>query len=227
MPVINPGDNGYKPRDWRHAYDAFVKFRTATRTVAGRLGLNMRTEQWQLEAPGRFQGMADPRWKLTFLNLDKKWETIYVGSDAFTVRNTIKELHEHYIALLRARKPLSANKTPATQRSDPRFDHHMVQRMRTLWDQMHKARSIKEWEANVAANPTVVAFMKSRAGILPMSMQDYLYREPMSSHWPTPPRTQKEWDGRTRQEEDYQRTRERTRFDDSEEAVDDGPGWYG
>lgn len=211
MPVLDPNRNDWKPRDWRHAYDAFLRFKRAVNTVASRIGYKDYTDGWHILFPGKFKGMADPRWQLTFRNIDGQMETVFIGSDAFVARNTIQQLHKQYVSVLATSlRPLPTRKAPSTA-FDARYDHGSVDRMRKLWDRMMKVRSPKEWEQLKSAHPEVIAFMKAKAGFLDMTMQQYLYSHPMSKRWPTPPRSKAEMDGRNKQDEDYQRSVERDR----------------
>jgi hypothetical protein len=242
MPILNPGDNSYKPRDWRQAYDAFANFKRAVRNVSTKLGQPIDTSGWHLTFPGRFKGYADPRWQLTFSRPDFKklpiydkngmhqsMDTIFIGSDGLTARKTIRELHNQYIQILLERSKYDVTTDPRKlqQQNDPRFDHNIIRRMMERWNAMQKVKSVGEWEENLKQNPDVIKFMNSRAGFLNMTMREYLYKHPMSHKWPTPPTTKQQLDARIRQDEAYERelNNERNRPDNIE--VDPGPGWMG
>lgn len=230
MPILNPGDNSYKPRDWRQAYDAFVNFRRAVRTVSTKLRQPIDTSGWQLIVPGRFKGYADPRWQLTFTNLDRRIETVYIGSSGLIARKTIRELHNQYIQILierGTRDKATTDPRKLQQANDPRFNHDIIRRMIERWNAMQKVKSVQEWEENVRQNPDVMKFMNSKAGFLNMTMREYLYKHPMSHKWPTPPTTKQQLDARIRQDEAYERELNNERNKPDNVEVDPGPGWMG
>jgi hypothetical protein len=232
MPILNPGTNDHKPRDWRQAYDAFVNFRRAVKTISTRLGQPIDTSAWHIIVPGRFKGMADPRWQLVFTNLNGHTETVYIGSDGMTARRTIRELHNQYIQILverGARDKAVTDPRKLQQQNDPRFNHDVIKRMMNRWNAMQKVKSVAEWEENLRQNPDVVKFMNSKAGFLNMTMREYLYKHPMSHKWPTPPTTKQQLDARIRQDEAYERelANARNNPDNHDEQFDPGPGWMG
>lgn len=227
MPILTPGNNGYKPKDWRYPYDALRAFKTAVGTVSIKLGKPRRTDGWHIIYPGRFQGMADPRWQLVFVNLNDNMETVYIGSDARTAEKTIRQLHKQYIeALLVSGQSTSRDPRDLQKQNDPRFNPNVVKSMMERWNEMRKVKSVAEWKANAKANPDVVAFMKSKAGFLSMTMEDYLYKHPLSHSWPTPPTSEQQLKARVRQREEYERQLQKAKeLQEQTNQPDQGPGW--
>lgn len=220
MPFLTPANNGPKPTHWRDAYDALVDFR---RDVAK---YRINTSDWHIILPGRLKGFADPRWQLQWTNVDGTLETMFIGSDGMTARNTIRKLHATYMEILRARRGDKASSDPRKlQQNDPRENAKLVQSMKERWDRMRHVRSQEEWERNLAANPDVAKFMASRAGYLVMTMEEYLYKHPMSPRWPIPPHSQAELMGRLNQDKDYENYKDRNRPDET--PMGSGPGWGG
>lgn len=229
MPILNPGTNDHKPRDWRQAYDAFNAFRRAVRTVSTRLGDPIPTDMWAIIVPGRLKHMADPRWQMKFFHLNGHLEVMYIGSNGADAQRTIRKVHEQYIQALINRGPRSGPRNGYKQPGDARQNHGTVQLMRDLWTEMLKAggRSAAAWNEQVKAHPEVIKFMGSRAGYLDMSMQDYLFKHPMSTRWPTPPRSKAELDARIKQDEHYEQYQQHKHNNQEETTFDPGPGWMG
>jgi len=232
MPYLNPGASGAKPKNWREAYDAFVRFRNEIVAWSRKLGKPMPPEQFAIIIPSKLRGMTDPRWQLQYIDHSNNLTTVYIGSDGLTARDSIEEIHRQYsMALYKRSRDLATNpmgqKTVMQQgKNDPRFNHSTVERMKAKWSEMiGQAKSMQQWRDLQRANPEVVKFMKMRAGILPMTMEEYLFRYAGSIRNVVPPRSQQELDGRRRQAEDYERHLARQRQDNIDITVDDGPGW--
>lgn len=202
--VVNPGDKSSHnlPHDWRTAWDQF----RVLRALGNKIGES--TSGWQLEAP---KGLFDRRWRLHY-SFKGTLLNAYIGMNGKQAAEGIKELikafrmvHEGQLAGSKQPKPKEIKKP------NPVFNPIVVARMKETWDEaivkVKDNKSAKEFEQSF-----VYKFMHRRAGILPMTMQQYLYQHPHGVHWITPPKSEEQLRNRQRELENRLREKERQRY---------------
>jgi len=224
MPVLNPNNDGPKPKDWRYAYDAFTRFRTAVNTVSRKLQRPISTAGWEIIIPGKFRGYADPRWQMTFVNITGQKDTVYIGSNGKTAEYTIKQIHNQYIStLVASTRPKQPSTTTVKPKSDPRHNPNTARQMKDKWDVL-RGQTHDQRVTYLATHPDVMRFLKSKAGFLSISMRQY-FEHPMSVVWPTPPVSQQEVNARMAILEQAADQKERAHRPVEEKVADTGPGW--
>lgn len=217
MPSVSPVSDGYHPRDWRYAWDEFVKLKRAvTKYKVSVIG-------WDLIAPSKLKKAVDPRWQLRFVNINESHlSNTYLGSDGRTSAESLRQIREVYESYLRHRVT-SQDSGSSNSDYDPRFDPKKVREFKDAYTHWPKTKA-KEYETSRTKK-----FMDSRAGVLNMSMREYLFNFWMSNRWPVPPQTKQELDKRIAAQEQLNRDKEQAARD-SQRAIgpeirDTGPGW--
>jgi len=197
MPAVNPSSSKQIPADWRWAWNAFQEFKS----LASRSGVN--TATWSLEYPSRAQRIFDPRWRMRYTippipNHDVNRD-VYLGSSGRVAADTIKMIAKDYVPLANSHKEKLVQRKKMDEaakrktRPDPMFDPSKVREAFARWNrEMKSIRSNRDMQKYLERNPNLDRLMRRKAGILDMTLSEYLTRHPHSELYPTPPRSEEE-----------------------------------
>src|ERR1043166_2627061 len=166
MKPIDP--NSYSnPRGWRSVYSEYQRLRQ----MAKRLGEP--TNKWQLFAPETIKERADGSWQLRYTMLGRV-TTAYIG---YNVRTAVSGLQHIYSTWPRYEAIETLDGEP-TKKVASVTDGVFVITIWMEWKEILSKVKSGEISERDLKNPKYFKLhkwlLKQRAGILPMSMQDYL-----------------------------------------------------
>jgi hypothetical protein len=201
--IIDPHDrSGKLPSDWRDVWSAFTALRKVAREIGEPVG------GWSIEA-GRRVGRR--YWTMTY-TFKGRHMNAYIGRTGKEAALTIKETLKGFQSVLEGEKAAQKHSKPVLtpKKINPIYDPGLVDKMKSKWDDAMKSlkdtRSVTEFREK---EKYLNWFMKQKAGVLNMSMQDYLYKHPHGTLWPTPPKDKQQYEARQRELEKRIREKER------------------
>jgi hypothetical protein len=217
MPFLNPTDpHSPTPRGWRTPYDDFRKLRA----IASAAGID--TTTWGINVPGTKDRILGKTWQLIYTPIGERTATsVSLGQDAYEATGIIKQLFRAYSQYIDSQGGFIRHDKPKA--SGPAKPTNVVG-LDSIYDPGY-AKKFMDLVKQGRIDRIPRQILSQQAGVLPMSVRDYLSRSPMSILWPSPPRTDKEL--RTRLEYLEQREKENAKVKEVEKATnyDPGPGW--
>lgn len=193
MPTVNPQIAGHRmPNDWRWAYDQFRQLKSLAASVGEPTG------HWTLEFPSRGRRILDNRWSMTYSWEGVLYEKVFLGSNGKESAKAIAKIIPLYKGMVDRKKAERAKKkAPKLREPNPMFDNNKNREWRNRFNEAVK--SVRDAESRSYfehRNPNLIKYMKRRAGILQMSIQEYWFSHPHSNLFPAPPWNQDEFDRR-------------------------------
>lgn len=194
MPILWPNGRG-APNGWQWAQDAFSKLiRLGTRA-----GEPVNT--WHLSFPSRMESFKGIQWRLYYTERGQPLD-IFVGWDGRSVADTInrsiiptmRRLAEARTAELNTERAIHDELIEQGKVKDPIYDSHFAKSLLDAWRKgTAQLRSREDLERFKRSNKHLMDLLNKQAGVLPISMLQYLTRHPDAKHWPNPPETKEEW----------------------------------
>jgi hypothetical protein len=192
MPILDPRANNVPKGDpnWRYAYDEFRKLKALVNRH------QISTAGWQIKFPKGFEKAKDNRWQIWLIWPGQESVSVhYIGHDGRSASQAIKAIRqiyqEHFDAGLHVVRP---DPNP-TKPKDPREDRAFIERAFFKWSEVMKGvRSNQDWEETKKKWPKLLGFMNLKAGIIDMTMSEYLTKHPLAQLYPTPPMNQKQYE---------------------------------
>jgi hypothetical protein len=193
--VISPNAKNM-PADWRTPWQQFDVLKNLGRK------LHEPVSTWRLEAPKGFGKMLDRRWTLTYTFKNHRY-VAYIGIDGKQAAIGIKEIVKGFKVAVEGNKAYDESMPkPATEKKPvpPIYNPALAQKMQDEWNIAIKlVKDRRGAEAFNRDHKYMLWFMRQRAGILNMSMREYMFNHPHASYWLTPPHSEAEL--RRRQEQ--------------------------
>lgn len=206
MKPINPRatDN---PKGWLSPFTEYQKL-VAKATKAGEP-----VHSWSIQIPDTLKEKIKGVWKLAY-SINGRTSVVYIGYNSETAAEGIKLIASRYPTFPRNRKPVT-EQTP--KKKSPRTD--------ALNDVVHIRKIVQQWQEGIAQlgsapNSEVgqqwfdknyryhKQFMDQKAGILNMTMWEYIFKSGMYEYWPNPPMTKEGLAARLRDMEKAAQQRE-------------------
>lgn len=193
MPMLRPDGKGAPP-DWRWAQTAFDELLKWGK-AAGEPTL-----RWYLTFPSRMEKFKGQQWRLNYTEKGRTFN-IYVGWDGRSVAETlqfiIKTMRKHAqlrSANLASEMVIHDELVEKGEIRDPIFDSRFAAKVFDTWQRgTRNIRTRDELEGFKRSHRRLMEILGRRAGILDMSLLQYLTRHPDAKRWPNPPETDEEW----------------------------------
>lgn len=220
MKEINPRDD-HNPRDWRYAYNEYVKI-----LETGRL-LKEAVYLWKLHYPSRLEKIRDNRWRFTYTLSDgreHKTYTVYLGINGIESARTLREVHRGLLQILKTRREAElrsprAKPTGPLKPLSPVYDGIKARELLDEWNTLMKGvKSTQDYDHLMQSKRFRFLnwFMTRKAGILDMSMRTYLTSHPHAQYWPSAPKDDQEYNNRNRDLQAIIDRKERNRREDEQ-----------
>jgi len=205
---LNPRTPSKNPKGWIRVFDAFREFRN----VAGQTG--EKTAGWALLYPDKFSEKFTRGWEIIY-SIGGYHQTVFVGHDPQTAVLGIQEMIKTYPK--HKREPERPTTPPTPKSYDPKYDPNYIRKMFNEWQQVIKkvghSISPATYERDYVPR---FRLLSVRAGVLNISMREYLTNHPHAQYWPVPPTSEAELRRRTTEfERIVQQKESRRRHEDS------------
>jgi hypothetical protein len=214
MKVLNPRATN-NPKNWLKPFAEYQSL------LAIAIKAGEPTGSWGLQIPSTLKEKLKGGWLLAY-SLNGKPFVVYVGYDADSAAAGIKKIAANYPRHLRGSKA-PVKKVPKKSKPDPRKDPIWIRRIVAQYQEgirlAHTALNAEEGERWFQkAYKAHIDFLNQRAGILNMSMRDYIFNSPMYAYWPNPPFSEEGLRNRLQEMEKVVADRERRAREAKEES---------
>lgn len=207
MPNLRPNEPKL-PADWRNPYAAYQKLLSVAKA------LKEPVNTWKLEYPSRGERLVGKGWRLSYTFSGQRYN-VFIGSNGAASTQTLNELVKGFKSVLEGRRAAerhSSSNKPASreEKKDPIYDRAIISKQWSEWQVLiGKIRSTQDVRDLKEKHKFLYWFMHRKAGILDMTMHEYLGNHPHARYgWTDPPRTQDEYTRRQRSYEDMVRREE-------------------
>ena len=181
MKELTPG-SGKKPAGWQFVFDQFNRLRA----IAKKAGVNV--EGWALYHPDGIKERFRHGWEMRYSITDVH-QRIFLAYDA---REAAKVIHSMIPLYPIHQRTVKSEIKPVVKRN-PATDPVIISKMFEEWSVSVKkvghSISPSEWEKVYAPK---FRLLSQQAGILPMSIRQYLTNHPHAQYWPAPPTSQEQ-----------------------------------
>lgn len=189
MPILRPDGKGAPP-DWRWAQDAYSEL-LKWGTRAGEP-----VHQWRLDYPSRSERLIGKQWRLFYTEKGMTFD-VYVGWDGRSVAKTIQFIIKTMKLLAQNRSSNLASEMIVHDEliekgklRDPIYDPHFAAKVLDTWiTGTRNIRTREQLNTFKREHPRLMEILKRKAGILDMSLLQYLTKHPDARYWPNPPDT--------------------------------------
>lgn len=193
MPILTPNGKG-APQGWQWAQDAYNKLLSAGERAKEPV------YSWELHFPTKLEGWRGVQWRLSY-TVRKKPHDVYVGYDAKSAADGIMRLLPEMQALAKQRSntlitemAIRDELIAAGKAEHPIYDPYFAAKLRDSWVKgTQNIRSREQFEKWKRDHKRLMDLLKMKAGILDMTMLEYLTKHPDSKWWPSPPATAEEY----------------------------------
>lgn len=185
MPAIDP-HGSKQPVGWQRVFDSYSEFRTISKKLGIVVGM------WELSYK-RFP----LQFFLRYSDSSGKLTKIYLGSNSFEASKTIQNL-------MRSSKRALSNQGLHKGQSKLLTPQDIAERRERRKREIERVLDLRKWWTEEKDHPkddwiwktkkrSAETLMNAQAGILPMTMEAWLFVNPLSEIFPLPPTSQEEY----------------------------------